>query len=123
MSDNVDDYPDLGYDREDNGNDDYGVDERDTLASSVFVKKMNASSNIVQNSQVTIFESSPSVVHFGGFIADKDHVQTISLINCSTNSQRFQVLIPTTEFFKVCYITMFIYINYSFFVDLTDSIR
>ncbi len=51
--------------------------------------------------------SSPTIVHFGGFKVGNSHEQTISIVNCSPNSQRFSFLPMTTEYFKVFFFYIF----------------
>jgi hypothetical protein len=47
------------------------------------------------------FVAQPTVIHFGGFTTHQTHTQTVSVINCSSHSQRLSILPPTTNEFKV----------------------
>lgn len=45
----------------------------------------------------------PAVIHFGGFEADKKHVQKLSIVNASTDVIRMHIIPPQTKYFYIKY--------------------
>ncbi|XP_071157794.1 cilia- and flagella-associated protein 221-like isoform X2 [Mytilus edulis] len=57
-------------------------------------------SKVAQNAMVI---AKPAVVHFGGFEADKKHVQKLSIVNASTDVIRMHIIPPQTKYFYIKY--------------------
>ena len=57
-------------------------------------------SKVGQNAMVL---AKPSVVHFGGFEADKKHIQKLSIVNASTDVIRMHIIPPQTKYFYIKY--------------------
>jgi hypothetical protein len=105
------DYPDLGYDSD---NDD--VDDRVQHYDDEFIEAIDIKSNIKNNRsnksaipsysqevEIQDFQANPSVVHFSQWTLNEDCIQTITITNCSKKSLRFQIYPPTNSEFTVQY--------------------
>ena len=57
-------------------------------------------SKVSQNACVV---AKPAVIHFGGFEVDKKHVQSLSIVNASTEVIRMHIIPPQTKYFYVKY--------------------
>ena len=94
MSDD-EDYPDLGF----------GQEEDNPLHPSekLFLRGLPQKSDHIDQTSPTecYFVASPTIVHFGGFEVGAAQTQTVSVINSSSTSRRFQILLPTSDNFKV----------------------
>lgn len=57
-------------------------------------------STVAQNAMVL---AKPAVIHFGGFEADKKHIQKLSIVNASTDVIRMHIIPPQTKYFYIKY--------------------
>ena len=46
------------------------------------------------------FEAQPAVMHFGGYTLNKVHQQKLRIVNTSERSQRVNIIVPTTPYFR-----------------------
>lgn len=49
------------------------------------------------------FEAQPAVMHFGGYTLNKVHQHKLRIVNRSDRSQRVNIIVPTTPYFKAVY--------------------
>ncbi|XP_021377773.1 cilia- and flagella-associated protein 221-like isoform X2 [Mizuhopecten yessoensis] len=57
-------------------------------------------STVAQNAMI---QAKPAVVHFGGYSLHKKHVQTLSIVNASTEVIRMHIIPPQTKYFYLKY--------------------
>ena len=98
--DSIDDYPDLDFSS--------NIDEDYDTAMNTKKFYIPDGNDEVGIGRSRHFVSHPTVVHFGGFTVNEYHEQTISVVNCSSHSQRLSILPPTTDYYKVYYIYVII---------------
>ena len=116
-----DDYPDLGFGTGGEGHN--FIDERpqeydDEFESDRFRQHGPSAANHAKKKsmrirqsnenespliQQTVFEASPGIVHFSGWVTGREFVQVVSVKNASKNSIRFQIYPPTSPEFSIQY--------------------
>lgn len=57
-------------------------------------------SKVSQNAMVL---AKPAIIHFGGFEVDKKHVQSLQIVNASTEVINMHIIPPQTKYFYIKY--------------------
>lgn len=57
-------------------------------------------SKVSQNACVL---AKPAIIHFGGFEVDKKHVQSLQIVNASTEVINMHIIPPQTKYFYIKY--------------------